>query len=94
MIDYSCSQVQDEVVVMEIRVRGSLKSRALTNLGTFLRRVTSIQMVKSRQSIPIEMFAANCLPYEASRTYQTIMADFECERSRAQAEARMAFRSI
>lgn len=72
---------------MEIRLTRSLETHALKNLGTIFRRVTSIQLKASRNSVPVAMFTVSCLPYEASRTYHTIMTEFECKRSRALVEA-------
>jgi hypothetical protein len=85
---------------MEIGFRGKLeRTRTYTGivneLGTILRRVASIHSETFRNSIPVGMFAAGCLPYEAAKTYRTIMTEFDCKRSKALVEAqRQVFRGL
>jgi len=60
--------------------------RTIANLGATIKRATNVFFPNSRESIPIEMLASNCLPYQASKTYRTIMAESECRRAQIIAE--------
>lgn len=77
---------------MEIRFKGGLRTRIqlglVKNLGTIFRRVTAVHLDVFRERIPVGMFVAQYLPYEALGTYRKIKTEFEHERSRALVEAR------
>jgi len=80
---------------MEIKYKGGLKTRTqfglVKNLGTIFRRVGGIRLGILRSidqdGISVNMFTASYLPYEASRTYRTIMIEFERQRSKTSVEA-------
>jgi hypothetical protein len=63
--------------------------RGITRLGVAFKRVTEIVRLTSKQNLPIDMLAHNCLPYEASKTYRSILTEFECRRGQNLAEARL-----
>lgn len=82
---------------MKARFEGGLELKTqygiAKNLGTIFRRVTGIHLGMFPKDVPIDMFNSSCLTYEALRTYRTIVAEFECKRSRALLEAhRQSFR--
>jgi len=60
---------------------------ALLRLG--LKRVAEVRL-PFQKGISVDMFAADCLPYEASKTYRTIMTEFDRERARTIKEAQLA----
>jgi hypothetical protein len=64
-----------------LSVEGKPPLRAIVNLGATIKRATEALLPTSRESIPLDMFASNCLPYEASKTYRTIMTEADCRRA-------------
>jgi len=66
---------------MEIKsklgVEGKTPLRAIANLGATIKRATDILLPNSRESMPKDLLAPNCLPYQASKTYRTIMTESE-----------------
>jgi hypothetical protein len=73
---------------MKTEFKGGLRTRAqvglVKNLGTFFRRITAIRVGVFREGIAAGMFAAECLPYEASKSYRAIKTELECKRSEIQ----------
>ena len=78
--------------MMEIKFRGGLRTRAefglVKPLETVFRRIAAIRLDVLRDGIPAGLFAAGCLPYEASETYRTIKTEFERNRLNAMIEVR------
>jgi hypothetical protein len=86
------------VISMGIRsrlgVEGKTPLRAIANLGATVKRATEILLPTSKESIPLEMLASNCLPYEASKTYRTIMTESDCRRAQTMMEVQRSLRRI
>lgn len=76
---------------METEFKGGLRTRAqfglVKNLGTIFRRVTAIRLGVSREGIAAGMFAAECLPCQASKSYRAIKTELEYKRSEVQLDA-------
>ena len=76
---------------MKTEYKGGLRTRAqfglVKNLGTIFRRVTAIRLDISREGIAAGMFAADSLPYQASKSYRAIKTELECKRSEVQLDA-------
>lgn len=70
---------------MEIRsklgVEGKTPLRAIANLGATIKRAIDILLPTSRENMSKDMLASNCLPYQASKTYRTIMTESDCRRA-------------
>jgi len=77
---------------MEIRSRISVGGKThygvIASLGVALKRVAEIRVPTLRESLSVDMFTSNYLPYEASRTYRTIMTEFDCRRAQTIVEVR------
>jgi len=67
-------------------VDGKPPLRTITNLGATIKRATEALLSTSKESIPVDMFASNCLPYQASKTYRTIMTESYCRRAQTMLE--------
>jgi len=76
-----------------ITLKGGLIAKAQfglsKNLNAMMRRVSVLRVNTFHEGIGIGMFTARHLPYEASKTYRTIKAEFEYQRSRALVEAHL-----
>ena len=68
-------------------VQNEIGHIGLAAVSTVLRRVTSIILLSLRESISVDMFTSDYLPYKASQTYRRIMTEFDCRRSLAVIEA-------
>jgi hypothetical protein len=91
MMDHKADQKQDwRVIGMEIRSKLGIGGKTLqglvAGLGVVLRRVGQIRLPNLKERIPVEMFVSNYLPYEAEKTYRTIMIEFECNRGQTSVE--------
>jgi hypothetical protein len=77
-------------MTMEFRLRviGDNCFRVITRLGVAFKRVTSILPPTPKENLSVDMLAYNCLPYEVSRTYRSILTEFECRRGQNLAEVR------
>ena len=79
---------------------GSPKQRMLkmlklnANLAATIKRVTETLLPTSRDSIPLDMLASNCLPYQASKTYRTIMTEYDCRRAQTMVEVQRSLRRL
>jgi len=79
---------------------GSPKQRVLkmlklnANLGATIKRATEALLPASRESIPLDMLASNCLPYQASKTYRTMMTESDCRRAQAIVEVQRSLRRL
>jgi len=67
-------------------VEKGIRYSGLAAVSGVLRRVTSIQLPSLRESMSIDMFKSDYLPYKASQTYRRIMTEFECTRTLAVVE--------
>ena len=67
-------------------LEGKVHSRVMSNLGASLRRIVANRLPVLKENISVDMFASNYLPYEASRTYRTIMIELDSKRSQALVE--------
>ena len=56
-------------------VEGKTPLRAIANLGATIKRATDGLLLTSTESISKDMFASTCLPYQASKTYRTLIAE-------------------
>jgi len=68
-------------------VQKGIRYIGLAAVSGVLRRVTSIHLPSLRESISIDMFTSDYLPYKASQTYRRIMTEFDCTRALAVVEA-------
>lgn len=68
-------------------LRTGAKVGLVENLGTIFRRVTAVRLGAFREGIAVSMFAAECLPYEASKSYRAIKTELDCKRSEVQLDA-------
>ena len=67
-------------------VERGIRYVGLAAVAGVLRRITSIHLMSLRESISIDMFTSDCLPYKASQTYRRIMTEFDCTRTLAVVE--------
>jgi hypothetical protein len=67
-------------------VRAGSSLRAVADLGPLIRRVAAVLLPTSRESMPLDLLASNCLPYQASKTYRTIVTEADCNRAQAMVE--------
>jgi len=67
-------------------VHGKTPLRAIANLGATIKRATDALLLTSTESMSKDMFASTCLPYQASKTYRTIIAESDCRRAQIIAE--------
>ena len=77
-------------IKVRLGVEGGVYHRAIANLGAALRRVAEIRLPTLQEGISFGMFASDSLPYEASKTYRTIMTEFDCTRAQTQIQTRQA----
>jgi len=75
-------------------VEGKTPLRAIANLGASIKRVTDMLLLASRESMPLDMLASNCLPYQASKTYRTIITESDCRRAQTIVKAQQALRRV
>jgi len=75
-------------------IAGKTPLRAIANLGASIKRATHALLPTSRESIPLDMVASNCLPYQASKTYRTIMTESHCRRAQIIAEVQQSLRRL
>jgi len=68
-------------------VEGKPSLRAIANLAATIKRATDILLPPSRESMSFDMLASDCLPYQASKTYRTIMTESHCRRVQTMVEA-------
>jgi len=68
--------------------------RTIANLGAAIKRAVELCLPASRESLPIDMLASNCLPYQASKTYRTIMPESACMRAQIMVEAQQSLRRL
>jgi hypothetical protein len=75
---------------MKIRSKLGLGGKTLQGVVPFLgavsRRVGQIRLPNLKERMPVEMFVSSYLPYEAEKTYRTIMIEFECRRGQTPVE--------
>jgi hypothetical protein len=69
-----------------VGLEGNTQFGGIANLVTTIRRATEALLPTSREGMPFDMFSLNCLPFEASRTYKTMMAESDCRRAQTIAE--------
>jgi len=67
-------------------VEGKTPLRTIANLGATIKRATEVLLPASSESMSFDMLASNCLPYQASKTYRTIVAESDCRRAQVIAE--------
>ena len=70
----------------KLGVEKGIRYIGLAAVSGVLRRITSIHLMNIRESISIDMFTSDCLPYKASQTYRRIMTEFDCTRTMAVVE--------
>ena len=75
-------------------VEGKTPLRAIANLGATIKRATDALLPTSRESMPFDMLASNCLPYQASKTYRTIMTEYDCRRAQTIVEVQRSLRRV
>jgi hypothetical protein len=73
-------------------IEGKTPLRSIANLGASIKGAVEVLLPTLRESIPLDMLASNCLPYQASKTYRTIMTESNCTRTQAFAEVRRSLR--
>jgi len=64
-------------------IEGKPPLREIANLGTTIKRTTDVLLLTSTESMPKDMLDSTCLPYQASKTYRTIIAESDCRRAQA-----------
>lgn len=62
-------------------MRGGKGYATLATFGVVLRRIASVRLPNLRESISVDMFTSEYLPYEASETYRRILTEFDCRRA-------------
>jgi hypothetical protein len=75
-------------------VEGKTPLRAIANLGATIKRATDVLLPNSRESMSFDMLASNCLPYQASKTYRTIMTESDCRRAQTIVEVQRSLRRV
>jgi hypothetical protein len=75
-------------------VEGKTSLRTIANLGATIKRATDALLPTSKETIPLDMFVSNCLPYHASKTYRTIMMESDCRRAQAIVEVQRSLRRV
>jgi hypothetical protein len=78
----------------KLDVEGKTPLRAIANLGATIKRATEALLPTSRESIPLDMLDSNCLPYQALKTYRTIMTESDCRRAQTIVEVQRSLRRI
>jgi hypothetical protein len=73
---------------------GKTPLAAIANLGATIKRATAVLLPTSRESMSIDILASDCLPYEASKTYRTIIAEFDCRRAQTIVEAKRSLHRV
>jgi len=86
------------VMGMGIRSRlgvgGKTPLRAIANLGAAIKRAADVLLPTSRETISLDMLGSNWLPYQASKTYRTIMTESDCRRAQATSEVQRLLRRV
>ena len=77
-----------------LSVEGKTPLMAIANLGATIKRATEVLLPTSRESISLDMLASNCLPYQASKTYQTIIAESAARRAQTIGEVQRSLRLV
>ncbi len=75
-------------------VEGKSPFKSITNLGAAVRKATEILLPNSRESIPVDMFASSCLPYQASKTYKKLTTESDCKRTKTLIDVQMSLRRL
>jgi len=78
----------------KLGVAGKTPLRAIANLGATIKRATDILLPTSRESISKDIFTSNCLPYQAAKTYRTIMTESDCRRAQTIVEVQRSLRRV
>ena len=78
----------------KLGVEGKTTLRSIANLGVTIKRATEALLPTSRESIPLDMLDSNCLPYQASKTYRTIMTESDCRRAQTIVEVQRSLRHV
>jgi len=78
----------------KLGVEGKTTLRSIANLGVTIKRATEALLPTSRESIPLDMLDSNWLPYQASKTYRTIMTEFDCRRAQTIVEVQRLLRCV
>ncbi len=73
----------------KLELEGQARHQVIAHLRLGLKKIAEIRFPLHR-SISVDMFASDCLPYEASKTYRTIMTEFDRQRAQVRKEAQMA----
>ena len=66
----------------------------IADFGATIKRAASVLFPKSRESISCDMFASNYLPYQASKTFRTIIAESNCRRAQTITEVQRSLRIV
>jgi len=78
----------------KLGVEGKTPLRVIANLGASIKRATDILLPTSRESMSMDMLASNWLPYQASKTYRTIMTESDCIRAQTIVEVQRFLRRV
>jgi len=73
----------------ELDLEGQAHHQVIAHIRLGLKRIAEIRL-PSQKAISADMFASDCLPYEASKTYRTIMTQFDRQRAQVRKEAQLA----
>ena len=73
---------------------GKAPLTAIANLGAAIKRAVELRLPVSKESLPIDMLASNCLPYQASKTYRAIMIEAARMRAQTMVEAQRSLRRL
>jgi hypothetical protein len=83
---------------MGIRFRLGVEGRkslgSITSLGISIKKAIDIFLPDSRESISKDMLVSEYLPYQASKTYKTIMTEYDCRRTQIRAEVRQSLNHV
>lgn len=77
-----------------LSVEGKTPLKAIANLGAAIKRATDVLLPNSRESMSLDMLASNCLPYQAVKTYRTIMTESDCRRAQTVVEVQRSLRLV
>jgi len=73
---------------MEIKIRLGVRGIRYTGITrSVLEKLAFARLRFLKESLSVDVFNSIYLPYEASRTYRKIMADFNYARTKASVEA-------
>jgi hypothetical protein len=81
-------------IKFKIGAEGKTLSGVTAGLGAYIRRIVKVSLPTSMEGISVDMFASDWLPYQASKTYRTILAESDCRRAQTIIELQRSLRCV